>query len=81
VYAFIEEEESSKEEKARGQDWQIADFTFAFHSGLRCEYTMLLTRVNCLKKESFRRRRQIAVSSIFLFRFRRRRYIKDKTTV
>jgi hypothetical protein len=35
VYAFIEEEECSKEEKTRGQDWQIADFTFAFHAGLR----------------------------------------------
>jgi hypothetical protein len=35
VYAFIEEEECSKEEKAREQDWQIADFTSALHAGLR----------------------------------------------
>jgi hypothetical protein len=45
VYAFIEEEECWEEEKTRGQDWQIVDFTFAFCAGLRRSYAMSLTRV------------------------------------
>ena len=81
MYAFIEEEECSKEEKTRGQDWQIVDFTFAFYAGLRRSYAMSLTRVTHSEKESFARQLQIAVYEILLFRFRRTRYIKDKTTV
>jgi hypothetical protein len=52
VYAFIEKEECSKEEKAFGQSWEITRiFIFCVHAGLCCSSAVPLTRLTYAEME------------------------------
>jgi hypothetical protein len=46
VYAFVEKEESSKEEKTCGKDWKVARVSWLHvDAGLCCPRVMPLTRL------------------------------------